>query len=251
MKRPVSSKIKEVLEPDIGRPPPATVAEAVYRKLRSDIVWGALPPGSRLRSDHLRVTYGVGVSPLREALSRLAAERFVTSIGQRGFRVAPIDEATVRDVTETRIIIEREALRYSILSGELKWETSVVGAFHALSRCPLPSAAGEGAETWAGYHRAFHMQLLAGSRSAWQQDIASQLFDQSERFRVLLLQRPVGLGAARDIATEHKEIVDAVLARDVDGAISALERHYWSTAQHVISVLRYQNEEEDDRQRSA
>ena len=64
---------------------PRTVAESTYQRLRQDILWGRFAPGSPLRSDELRSRYDVGISPLREALTRLTSERLVTSIGQRGF----------------------------------------------------------------------------------------------------------------------------------------------------------------------
>jgi GntR family transcriptional regulator, carbon starvation induced regulator len=69
---------------------PRTVAESIYQRLRQDILWGRFAPGSPLRSDELRSRYDVGISPLREALTRLTSERLVTSIGQRGFRIPPL-----------------------------------------------------------------------------------------------------------------------------------------------------------------
>ena len=51
-------------EPEYGvLEEPRTVSEAIYRKLRSDIIWGILAPGAPLRSDELRRNYDVGISP--------------------------------------------------------------------------------------------------------------------------------------------------------------------------------------------
>ena len=52
----------------------STRASAVYEQLRSDIAHGALEPGAKLRVEAMCKRYGVGASPLREALSRLSAE---------------------------------------------------------------------------------------------------------------------------------------------------------------------------------
>ena len=101
-----------------------TLGEAVYSRLRQDIVWGHLPAGAPLRSDNLREAYDIGISPLREALSRLVAERLVTTVGQRGFRVAPLTTADVADTMETRVLIEGEALVRSIRRGGIDWETA-------------------------------------------------------------------------------------------------------------------------------
>src|SRR5262245_17954744 len=55
----------------------ATLADEVVDRLRADIVSGALKPSERLRFENLTSRYGVSVSPLREALSRLTAEELV------------------------------------------------------------------------------------------------------------------------------------------------------------------------------
>src|ERR1700761_9331892 len=99
-----------------------TMASAVVDRLRDDIVQGVLPPGEKLRLEHLAPRYGVGRTPLREACCRLAAEGLVTIEDQRGFRVTPISRAGLLDLTRTRQHIETLALRQSILAGDLRWE---------------------------------------------------------------------------------------------------------------------------------
>lgn len=217
---------------------PRTLTEVAYRRIRADIVWGVLPPGSSLRSDDLRARYNVGISPLREALSRLATERMVTSIGQRGFRVATISIADVIDVTETRLILERAALTRSVEKGDVHWEANVVAAFHALSRQPIPKSQGFEAEQWASQHRAFHMALLSACGSQWQMSLAGLLFDQAERFRIVRLTKVPNQKLARDTTIEHKTIVDAVLDRNAKKAADALEQHYRATTDEVIADMR-------------
>jgi DNA-binding GntR family transcriptional regulator len=216
---------------------PRTIAESTYHRLRQDILWGQFAPGLPLRSDKLRARYGVGVSPLREALTRLVSERLVTSVGQRGFRVAPLTAYDVEDTMATRIVIEGEALKRSIERGDVAWETAVVGAFHALSRHPIPKAPGASTEVWAGHHRRFHMALLSACGSRWHMELAGLLFDQAERHRILRSKFGPQIKLKRDTVREHKQIFDATLARDADAAVRALDRHYRVTAEQVASVL--------------
>jgi DNA-binding GntR family transcriptional regulator len=49
-----------------------TVGESAYRRIRHDIVFGQLAPGSRLRLERLKVAYAASVSTLREILYRLS-----------------------------------------------------------------------------------------------------------------------------------------------------------------------------------
>lgn len=222
---------------------PKTIAESVYRKIRSDIIWGVFAPGAPLRSDDLRKRYDAGISPLREALSRLASERLVTSSGQRGFRVAPIDADSVVDITETRLVIECAALKRSIEIGNVEWETRIVATHHALSRVPFPTSQGPEAEVWTAKHKAFHMALLSACQSEWQLYLADLLFDQAERFRILRAVETATSGNKRDPAKEHQQIVDAVLERDVERSISALENHYRVTMNMALKALMPEGEE--------
>src|SRR5579863_2317602 len=216
---------------------PRTVAESIYQRLRQDILWGRFAPGSPLRSDELRSRYDVGISPLREALTRLTSERLVTSIGQRGFRVSPLTAYDVEDTARTRIVIEREALASSIEHGDIRWETAVVAAFHALSRNPIPKEPGPATAGWSLCHRRFHMALLSACGSRWQMELAELLFDQAERHRLLRGKFAPADRLKRDTVREHKQIFEAALARDVKAAQRALEKHYLTTAKQVTAVL--------------
>lgn len=216
---------------------PRTIAESIYQRIRQDILWMRLAPGAPLRSDGLRARYNVGISPLREALTRLDSERLVTSVGQRGFRVAPLTAYDVEDTMMTRIVIEREALARSIENGDIAWETGVVAAFHALSRHPVPKEPGAATQIWATRHRQFHMALLSACGSRWQLELAGLLFDQAERHRMLRGQFAPQKKLKRDTVREHRRIFDAALARDVKEAVKALEKHYETTAKQVVSVI--------------
>lgn len=238
MKRSVSEAGKRVGASVDMPDEPRTLTELTYRRIRSDIVWGILAPGSPLRSDELRSNYNVGVSPLREALTRLTAVRLVTSVGQRGFRVAPITAEDVLDVMETRLIIERAALAASIRHGDINWETQVVAAHHAMSRIAIPrSQVDTAATTWAEHHRAFHLTLLSACRSKWQMSLADLLFDQAERFRLVRATSVAPARLSRDVIDEHRQIVTATLDRDFDRAAEALEAHYRATTNEVLSHI--------------
>ena len=218
-----------------------TMAHVVYRKLRNDIVSGVLAPGTPLRSDEVRTVYETGISPLREALTRLTSEQLVTSVGQRGFRVAPLSAEDVLDTMETRILIEGEALRLSIERGGVQWESQVVAAAHALARTPFPVGPDTAAETWAAIHWHYHATLIAACGSKWLIQLAHVLFAQAERHRL----RVVALGAApqkRDRSSEHDAIFNAAINRNARLATAELDRHYRLSAEHVADVLRRQGD---------
>lgn len=63
-----------------------------YRWLKNDIIRGNFQPDEKLRMSLLTSRYALGVGPLREALSQLVAERLVTVVNQKGYRVAFMSE---------------------------------------------------------------------------------------------------------------------------------------------------------------
>lgn len=232
MKQSASNDLSPLF--DNENEPPKTLAEAVYRQFRQDILWGKLAPDAPLRASELQKHYGVGISPLREALTRLASEKLVILTGQRGFRVAPLTIEDVFDTMEMRIVLESEALTRSIHSGGLPWESGVVSSSHALSRIAPPKGPGEQTEVWAKLHRKYHLSLLAGCGSRWMIDLSSSLYDHAERHRIIAIQEA---DDGRDTIAEHRRLTEAVLAGNVKAAVAALDYHYRSTAEKVASSL--------------
>ena len=218
-----------------------TLSNTVYERLRADIVQGRFPPLQPLRLEQLKREYGVGFSPLREALNRLQGERLVVSASQRGFRVRSLSVAEMWDAVDSRIFVETEALRRSIRQGEDDWEAQIVASFHALSlivtRLATAEADAASLEELERRHREFHRALISACGSVWLLDFAEKLNTETERYRVLAL-RTATLRRERDVAAEHKAIRDAALDRDAPRAAELLGAHYRETGHFLEQVLR-------------
>jgi DNA-binding GntR family transcriptional regulator len=162
-----------------------SLVEHAYRQIREDIIFARLLPGEKLRIEELRERYGLGSTPVREALSRLSATGLVEATSQRGFRVAPISEADLDDVTTMRVRLEAAALRESIEQGDDRWEAGVAAAYHTLHALERRSLNREHAHfaTWEQRNRAFHDALVAACRSQWTLRFRSLIYDQHERYR--------------------------------------------------------------------
>jgi len=89
----------------------ATLATSVYSQLRDDLLNGQYPAGDKLRIERVAAKYRCGLSPVREALNRLSAERLIDRIDQRGFWVKPLSDGELQELTRTRCWLEERALR--------------------------------------------------------------------------------------------------------------------------------------------
>jgi DNA-binding GntR family transcriptional regulator len=210
----------------------ATLATSVYDRMREDILTGKLPPGDKLRADFLRARYGVGTSPMREALNRLAADGLVVHEDQRGFRVSAVSTAELEELLKTRCWLEEIALRQSIAHGDSAWEEAIVLSFHRLSR--QPRSASETSYTfnpeWENLHHEFHRGLIAACGSRWLVGYCDQLNDQTLRYRQIAAQFD---DPRRNEVDEHREIMEATIARDDDLAVKLLIRHFEDTDQLI------------------
>jgi GntR family transcriptional regulator, carbon starvation induced regulator len=210
-----------------------SLTAGVVKALKNDIVRGAYLPNAKLKIADLAEFYGVSPGAVREALSRLVSEGLVEFTEQRGFRAAPVSETALIDITNTRVLIECEALRRAIRNGSAEWEQKVIDSHRRLSQAPLFKRGADVVDGgWAVLHRQFHRTLLEPCGSEWLLRFQGILFEQTERYRALegLSHKKVAR-FTRDVAGEHNAIARATLARDAREATALLERHYMKTVE--------------------
>ena len=212
---------------------PRTVADAVHERLRADLMAGRYGSGEALRLEPLMARYGCGISPLREALNRLAAERLVRAVGQRGFQAAPVSLAEMWDVMRLRRKLESEALAAAIDAGDARWESEILAAFHRLAKAPPPGRDRADPDSWERSHREFHGALIAACASEWLLHFIGILYGHTERYRRIRFERTMPKKLVRDVEAEHRALMDAVLARDKRRAVRLLTEHLDKTANFI------------------
>ncbi|WP_300662217.1 GntR family transcriptional regulator [Hydrogenophaga sp.] len=203
---------------------PRTLTERAYLELRQDIVQGRLEPGSRLRVEHLKDHYAVGAGTLREALALLVSDALVTVEGQRGYRVAQVSLSELKDITDTRVMLETESLRRSIRHGNAQWASELKAAYEALSQAELTNN-GLDPVNWERANKRFHEALIAGHRSPWSQYLLTLLYRHGERYRNIAIRLGAANSIERDVHAEHSAIYTAAMAGQEARAALALEAH--------------------------
>lgn len=209
--------------------------DAVHARMRADILAGVYAPGERLKFAELCERYAASVSVIRESLTRLTEQSLVASEPRVGFRVAPLSQDDLRDLTATRSDIEGMALRYAVERGDVEWEARLVAAHHLLERTPLltDDAPPRVSDEWETAHAAFHAALLDGCGSPRLLCMTESLRDASELYRRWSQQHD----RDRDVTGEHRGILEAALARDADLAVERLQAHYHRTAEILEQSL--------------
>ncbi len=216
-------------------PAPPAVGESAYQRIRTDIVFGRLPPGRKLKLDRLKGDYGASVSTLREILNRLQSERLVVAEGQKGFEVAPVSIANLREIAALRQLLEGQALEQSFQAGDMEWEGRIVAAHHRLARTEERMATGDRSCSgdWKQYDWQFHQALISACGSRMLIDTHAAVFDKYLRYQMIALSYR-GEIAAR----EHALLLDCALRRDAPQARAVLMKHVEGGVEHALTTGR-------------
>ena len=213
----------------------ASLTQSAYERLRADMLACRYLPDQRLNISELCESLGVSLGAVREALSRLTSEGLVVSEPHRGFRVAQVSPEDLQQLYQARTEIEGLCLRRSIELGNLDWETGVVAAYYSLSK--TAQCGDENAlvhEEWLERHADFHSALVSSCDNPWLLRMRSQLFDHSQRYRRL---SAAVSRKKRSVDKEHKEIMEAAIARDADQAVALMRQHLQLTTRILMKGI--------------
>lgn len=202
--------------------------EKVYDAIYEKILDGSFPPGEKLHIAKLTQMFGVGLSPIREALSRLTATKLVIAISQRGFIVSPRSLADLEDVYTTRMQIEKIGLALSIENGDENWEANLLAAFHRLSSIEkkIEFHTEEDYKIWEKYHREFNSALIAACGLKHLLEIQEKLYMETERYRRIWFYAGLKNHKVLPFSFKQKSIMEAAIAHDIKKATRLLENHF-------------------------
>ncbi len=212
----------------------STIGASTYQRIKRDIIFGELEPGTKLKLEALKERYSASLSTLRETLNRLASDGFVEAPEQRGFFVTPVSREDLLEIAELRSLIECHALELSIKNGDTDWEGDLVAAHHKLHLLEQKLLNGDDAEkeTWKRYDFEFHQALIAACNSKNLMSVHAIVFDKYLRYQMLVLTY-----RGEVAANEHKAMFDAALRRDTDTATSILRQHIQNGLDHALDAF--------------
>lgn len=211
--------------------PDTSATQKTYLELRRMIVCGELKPGEKLKIEGLRKRLETGASPIREALSLLTSDNLVERIDQRGFRASPTSRENFEEILALRCELEDMALRQSIAKRTQDWEENLVLSHHRM----VQAKKNLGHEEFEGFHKEFHMALLANSRAPILLKFCSQLYDLNIRYRFLAAHALTY--TTRDVTGEHEGIMHAAIQGNADEASDLLLTHYRETGAYLGEFL--------------
>lgn len=201
--------------------------EIVLEALKDAIVNGQLKPGERLMEQQVAEELGVSRTPVREAIRKLEIEGFVIMIPRKGAYVSDVSLKDIAQVFEVRAAME--ALAAGLAAQRMEdeqieqLERKLVEVKKAIDKSDL--------ENIIQYDTEFHEIIYNASRNARLVQILNNLREQIQRYRSTSLASP---GRLKDTLEEHKELVDAISAGNVELAQRLAKEHIENAENSIL-----------------
>lgn len=215
-----------VLVPDGVRV--ASRAETAYYLIRDLVVTLEMPPGSPVSEPELMARLGLGRTPVREALRRLADDALVTIWPRRGMVVASVDARDLASISEVRLGLEGLAARLAAERATAADREAAGGLLAGLEQVTEDQREliRLDQRIHRFVHRAAHNRFLAGT--------LEEYLILSLRLWFLGLDRVHRLD---DAVAEHRDLLEAIVAGDGERAESVLGAHIGGFQRDIGRVI--------------
>jgi DNA-binding GntR family transcriptional regulator len=222
------------VDPSITPVPDTTatrlVAEHAYVELRDRIVTLQLPPGTVLREDQLMGELGIGRTPLREAVKRLALEKLVDVQPRRGTFVSAVEAADIVGITEVRAELEGYAAELAAVRLDPETHVTAEALLHEVEKLSRPDD-----QDWLmRFDERIHRFTWEAARNPYLAQTLERYFTHSLRIWYLVLDRVPNLGHA---VHDQTQLLEAVLDRNGPHARTIMHEHVLAFQREILAAF--------------
>lgn len=204
-------------------------AESLYLIVKDMAIVFKFKPGESINEVDLARRLGASRTPLREALNRLVAEGFLVLKQGRGFFCRDLKPREMFELYQFRAILEVAAVR---LANEQATEQEVADLARFLEETG-PEEGGRSSEELVALDENFHQKIMALSRNM---EMSKTLENINARIKFF---RWVDMDSRREeTQREHRAIVQALMARDVDLAAQHMNAHIVRRLDQITTAIK-------------
>jgi DNA-binding GntR family transcriptional regulator len=206
------------------------VAEHAYAELRDRIVTLHLPPGTALREDELMGALGIGRTPLREAVKRLALEKLVDVMPRRGTFVSAVEAADIQNITEVRAELEGYAAELAALRLDPETRATAEALLRDIEGLDEPA----GQDLLMRFDERIHRFTWEAARNPHLTQTLERYFTHSLRIWYLVLDRVPTLGHA---VHDQTQLLEAILDRNGPHARTIMHEHVLAFQREILAAF--------------
>ena len=196
-----------------------TLADQAYHLLKKSILRGEFAEGSFLSESQVMARFKIGRTPFREACNRLHNEQLLEAVPRRGYLVPEMSFREVRDLLETRLILEGVIAELAATRAD----ASQVAEFERLYKVALQLARAKAPiEDQVHANTEFHLYIARMAHNRELEELLQGVLDRSTRLFYMIVRSSPAL--ERDAKDWLKPIVEAIRKKDSAGAHQAVIR---------------------------
>jgi DNA-binding GntR family transcriptional regulator len=210
-----------------------TLGERAYAKLADLLISGRLAPGEKLSLRTVADVLGVSIMPVREAVSRLVADKALEVTPNRAVRVPLMSAGQFRDLTKVRIAVEGHAAAQAAEhrdKNDLGWIARAEQAMRTESELPLPDL-----PRAVELNKSFHFAVYEAAHSPILVEIIRALWLKAGPVINLDLRANPDRLAKGDAIRFHADVRRAIAAGDGDAACAGIAGDIGSAAEFILS----------------
>jgi DNA-binding GntR family transcriptional regulator len=206
------------------------VAERAYVELRDRIVTLRLAPRTVLREDELMREMGIGRTPLREAVKRLALENLVAVQPRRGTFVTDVEASDIVNITEVRAELEGYAAELAALRMDGEARRAAEALVDEIDEVTRPHE-----QEWLmRFDERIHHFIWEAAGNPYLVETLERYFTHSLRIWYLVLDRVPGLGHA---VHDQMHLLEALLDRDGARARTIMREHVLAFQREILAAF--------------
>jgi DNA-binding GntR family transcriptional regulator len=206
------------------------VAERAYVELRDRIVTLRLPPGTVLREDRLMSEMGIGRTPLREAVKRLALEKLVEVQPRRGTFVSAVEAADIQSITEVRAELEGYAVELAALRLDPDTRAAAEQLLREIEELTKP----EDQHRLMRVDERIHRFTWEAAHNPYLAQTLERYFTHSLRIWYLVLDRVPTLGHS---VHDQTQLLEAILDRNGPHARTIMREHVLAFQREILAAF--------------
>ncbi len=208
--------------------------EQVYQSLRQAILSGELASGDRLVETKLGKKLQVSRTPIREALRLLQHDNLV-SVGEGGaLFVTKLSQDDADQLYDCRIALEQQVVIGACQRASQEQLAELAAMVDKAEKLVQGNPSKLTQFQMLNLDYQFHRLLAHSSGNLWLETLLDQVFDKMQLLRIQTLnQDPTVL----EIRIEHRQVYEAVAAKQIDQALQAINNHLTASKQRVQIAL--------------
>ena len=231
--------VQPLCDPEV--PARETLGERVTRELRELLISGRVAPGEKLSLRKVAEALGVSMMPVREAVSRLAADGALEVLPGRAVHVPVLTLAQFRELTRIRLVVEGFAAEEAARQVDAA-EMTVIGRFEEKFRLAAGQEPHDPAELVA-INREFHFALYRAAGMTSLVEMIERLWLKAGPILNLDMRAEPARIKGGSAVQSHAGIVEALRARDAVAARAALQADISAAARHIEATGKLRSDE--------